>query len=43
MPDIQPGEVCTCQRPKCGHKWITRVANPQQCPRCKSYKWRGEK
>lgn len=26
--------IVTCPRPKCGHEWITKVANPVQCPRC---------
>ena len=28
---------------KCGHKWIPRVGNPRQCPKCKKYSWLEEK
>ena len=24
---------------KCGHKWNSRVENPQECPKCKNRKW----
>ena len=24
---------------KCGHEWLSRVEEPIECPKCKSYKW----
>lgn len=31
---------CTCDREGCGHSWQTRKAEyPNQCPKCKSWKW----
>ena len=29
--------LCTCR--KCGWTWQRRVAQPAECPRCKSQKW----
>jgi len=25
---------------KCKHEWIKRIKEPEQCPRCKTYKWK---
>lgn len=32
---------CVCK--KCDHRWISKLKNPLQCPRCKSYKWKTPK
>lgn len=24
---------------KCLHQWISRIEQPLQCPKCKSYNW----
>jgi len=34
-----PVNVCK----KCGHRWVSRVENPRQCPKCKSYGWNEDK
>jgi len=26
----------------CGKEWLPRVKDPEQCPKCKRYNWRGE-
>lgn len=28
---------------QCGHVWVPRTINPQQCPKCKSLKWADKK
>jgi hypothetical protein len=28
-----------CKRPNCGHKWLSLMARPVVCPKCKSYSW----
>jgi predicted Zn-ribbon and HTH transcriptional regulator len=33
--------VNVCKR--CGHEWVSRVENPRQCPKCKSYDWNEDK
>jgi hypothetical protein len=30
--------TCFCRR--CQHRWIPRIRDPVQCPRCKSARWR---
>lgn len=30
--------ACVCQR--CKHRWIPRIRDPVQCPKCKSARWR---
>ena len=27
---------------KCGYRWFPRVAEPQECPQCKSRKWNND-
>jgi len=34
---VEPGQRVTCRR--CGHTWMTRVADPAVCPACHSRKW----
>lgn len=29
----------TCQRPNCGHIWLSMLIRPKVCPACKSYVW----
>lgn len=33
-------EKATCRQ--CGYKWVPRVDDPIECPKCKSRKWKGE-
>ena len=28
---------CACKR--CGHRWVPRIRDPVQCPKCKSARW----
>ena len=31
--------VIECLNPKCKHRWIPRIGEPQQCPVCKGRRW----
>ncbi len=34
---------CKCDRPKCGHTWVTRAETlPKVCPECKREDWNTE-
>jgi hypothetical protein len=35
--NVSPKREQTCLRERCGYKWVSRKANPVECPRCKSY------
>lgn len=32
-------KIPTLECLKCGHIWTPRKANPEVCPKCKSYAW----
>ena len=29
--------VAICERPACGHQWLTKTPRPKSCPKCKQY------
>lgn len=31
--------VLRCLNPKCRHRWIPRVGQPEECPKCKGRRW----
>ena len=41
MTKPKPNKTNKCQR--CGHKWISRIAFPNVCPKCHSIYWRKKK
>ena len=35
---MEENKECVCN--SCNYRWVSKVADPKQCPNCKRYDWK---